>query len=184
VARNVEIKARIADVAALVARVAAIADDGPIELRQDDTFFACPRGRFKLRAVDGGCGELIFYERPDRHGPRESSYVVASTVAPDAVREALARAYGQTGRVRKTRALYHVGRTRVHVDRVEGLGDFVELEVVLRDGEPAHRGVAEAETIMTRLGIGAADLIDRAYVDLLADRDAERTRRDETKDST
>ena len=52
-ARNVEIKARVGDVAGLVARVAAIADDGPIELRQDDTFFACPRGRLKLRVLDG-----------------------------------------------------------------------------------------------------------------------------------
>ena len=96
--------------------------------------------------------------------------MVAPTPAPDAVREALSRAWGQTGRVRKTRALYRVGRTRVHLDRVEGLGDFLELEVVLDEGEGAERGIAEAEALMAALGIAAADLVAEAYVDLLAAR--------------
>jgi adenylate cyclase class IV len=171
VARNVEIKARIESVEALAPRVAAIAvGGGRVDLRQDDTFFACPRGRLKLRALSPREGELIFYDRADRSGPRESSYVVAPTPAPDAVREALSRAWGQTGRVRKTRALYRVGRTRVHLDRVEGLGDFLELEVVLDEGEGAERGIAEAEALMAALGIAAADLVAEAYVDLLAAR--------------
>jgi predicted adenylyl cyclase CyaB len=93
---------------------------------------------------------------------------MAATAAPDAVRDTLSLAYGQAGRVRKTRRLYHVGRTRVHLDRVEGLGDFVELEVVLVDGEPAQGGVAEAHGLMAALGIAASRLIDGAYVDLLA----------------
>lgn len=170
-ARNVEIKARIESVEALTPRVAAIADDGGrVELRQDDTFFACPRGRLKLRALSPREGELIFYERADRSGPRESSYVIAPSTAPDAVREALSRAWGQAGRVRKTRALYHAGRTRIHLDRVEGLGDFLELEVVLDEGERVDRGVAEAEALMAALGIAASDLVAGAYVDLLAGR--------------
>jgi adenylate cyclase len=184
VARNVEIKARIGDVVALTTRVAAIADGAPVDIRQDDTFFACPRGRLKLRTFSATAGELIFYERADERGPRESSYVVAPTAAPDAVREALSRAYGQMGRVRKTRTLYHVGRTRVHLDRVEGLGEFLELEVVLRDGEPADRGVAEASAIMDRLGITAADLVDGAYVDLLAARPRGRGTADEDRGLT
>jgi len=149
-------------------RVAAIADRGPIEIRQDDTFFACGRGRLKLRAFSPEAGELIFYQRADQTGPKESFYVVAPTASPDAVRDVLSRACGQAGRVRKTRMLYHAGRTRVHLDRVDGLGDFVELEVVLVDGEPAHRGAAEAEALMVRLGIAASALIDAAYVDLLS----------------
>jgi predicted adenylyl cyclase CyaB len=64
--------------------------------------------------------------------------------------------------------LYLAGRTRIHLDRVEGLGEFLELEVALREGEPAEAGVREAEELMTRLGVTPAQLIDRAYVDLLA----------------
>ena len=69
--------------------------------------------------------------------------------------------------MRKVRTLFLVGRTRVHLDRVEGLGDFLELEVVLADDEPAETGVAEAHALMEALGVERARLIDGAYVDLL-----------------
>jgi predicted adenylyl cyclase CyaB len=167
-ARNIEIKAHVADLAALTARAAAIADQGPIEIWQDDTFFACERGRLKLRAFSSDEGELIFYRRTDQEGPKESFYVRTPTASPDSLREALTLAYGEVGRVRKRRTLFLVGRTRIHLDEVEGLGDFLELEVVLRDGEPLEAGVREAEGLMARLQVQPSHLIDRAYVDLLA----------------
>jgi len=74
---------------------------------------------------------------------------------------------GEVGRVRKARTLFLVGRTRIHLDEVEGLGHFMELEVVLREGESTEAGVREAHGLMERLGVKAAQLIDRAYVDLL-----------------
>jgi adenylate cyclase class IV len=70
-ARNVEIKARVADLAALTATVARLADSGPLEILQDDTFFNCDRGRLKLRAFSPQSGELIFYQRPDAAGPKQ-----------------------------------------------------------------------------------------------------------------
>jgi|SRR5581483_5078213 len=167
-ARNIEIKARVASVAVLAQAAQAIADQGPTEITQDDTFFACPSGRLKLRAFSRTRGELIYYRRNDERGPKESFYVRSATAEPDTLREVLALAYGEVGRVRKHRTLYLVGRTRIHLDRVEGLGDFLELEVVLREDEPAEAGVREAEELMTRLGVAATQLIDRAYVDLLA----------------
>ena len=69
--------------------------------------------------------------------------------------------------VRKKRTVYLAGRTRIHFDEVEGLGKFIELEVVLRDGEDAASGSAIAEDLMTKLGINKSDLIEQAYVDLL-----------------
>jgi len=166
-ARNIEIKARVADLEALGARAAAIADSGPTFIAQDDTFFRCDNGRLKLRAFDDGTGELIFYRRADAGGPKESFYVRSPTASPDTLREALELAHGQAGRVRKLRALYLVGRTRVHLDRVAGLGDFMELEVVLADGDAAEGGVLEAHALMERLGIAADSLVEGAYVDLL-----------------
>ena len=56
-ARNVEIKARIASIDAIAQTVAAMADRGPVEIRQDDTFFTCERGRVKLRARSATEGE-------------------------------------------------------------------------------------------------------------------------------
>lgn len=168
-ARNIEIKARITGVAALIQRVVALADSGPTEILQDDTFFNCPSGRLKLRTFANNTGELIFYRRSDEHGPKQSFYARTPTTDPESLRETLSLAYGTVGRVRKHRTLYLVGRTRIHLDVVQNLGDFLELEVVLRDDEAPDTGVREAADLMRRLGVEPSQLIDRAYVDLLAD---------------
>jgi predicted adenylyl cyclase CyaB len=166
-AHNVEIKARVADIGLLSRAVAAAADRGPIEILQDDCFFRCPDGRLKLRTFSPTSGELIFYQRPDATGPKVSSYLLSSTSTPHAMREVLAQALGVVGRVRKRRVLYLIGRTRVHLDEVEGLGCFMEIEVVLAKGESAQSGTAEANALMCRLGIEASQLVEAAYVDLL-----------------
>ncbi|HEY3288272.1 MAG TPA: class IV adenylate cyclase [Gemmatimonadaceae bacterium] len=166
--RNVEIKARIASVDALTARAAAIADTGPVEIRQDDTFFPCDTGRLKLRQFADGTGELIFYQRADQGGPKESFYLISRTDNAEALREVLLCAYGARGRVVKHRTLYLAGKTRIHLDRVATLGDFLELEVVLDDDESLEAGVRTAHEIMAQLGVTSAQLIEGAYLDLLA----------------
>lgn len=167
-ARNIEIKARIESVEALAKIVACMATEEPIEIAQDDTFFRCEAGRLKLRTFSVTEGELIFYRRANQQGPKESFYVRTPTSDPASLREALCFAYGEVGRVVKARTLYRVGRTRVHLDKVHGLGQFMELEVVLEDNEPAELGVKEAHTLMEQLGVEPSQLIEDAYVDLLS----------------
>ena len=168
--RNIEIKARVADLSALLPRVAALADVGPVEILQEDTFFLCEAGRLKLRMFSEDAGELIFYRRADEAGPKESFYLRSPTTAPRILRESLALAYGEVGWVRKQRTLFLSGRTRIHLDRVEGLGEFLELEVVMGDAEAAAAELAAAEAealeLMGKLGVGAGQLVDVAYVDL------------------
>ena len=166
-ARNVEIKARIESIEALLPRALACADGPPEPIAQDDTFFSCTQGRLKLRVFADGRAELIAYERVDASGPKTSDYAITPVADPDALRATLARALGTSGRVIKQRTLLRVGRTRVHLDRVEGLGDFLELEVVLHEGESADDGVAEAHALLRRLAIDGAQLVAGAYVDLL-----------------
>ena len=84
-----------------------------------------------------------------------------------ALREALERALGLLGRVRKQRWLLLAGQTRIHLDRVEGLGDFVELEVVLRHDQSEADGASIADTLMHELGLAKAERIAGAYLDLL-----------------
>lgn len=139
-----------------------------VEIPQDDTFFVCERGRMKLRAFSATDGQLIFYRRPNQAGPKESFCVISPTASPDSLGDALSLAYGQAGRVRKHRTLYLVGRTRVHLDRVEHLGHFLELEVVLSEGERPEAGAKEARDLMAALGITDAQLVEGAYVDLPA----------------
>ena len=167
-ARNIEIIARIASVEALAPKAAAIADKGPIEIIQDDTFFLCEAGRLKLRAFSEEEGEIIFYRRADQQGPKESFYLRSPTSAPGTLRDSLSLAYGQSSRVQKNRTLFLVGRTRIHLDKVEGLGHFLELEVVLDEDETTEVGVREAHELMAKLGIEPSQLIEGAYVDLLA----------------
>ena len=150
-ARNIEIKARVHDLPALEIRVRAMASAGPQVLTQDDHFFPCPHGRLKLRAFADGSAELIAYTRPD---------------AP-ALRATLLAALGDGGRVRKRRTVYWVGATRVHLDRVDGLGDFMELEVVLHDEQTAADGEAVARDLLKGLQIAETDLLAGAYLDLL-----------------
>jgi predicted adenylyl cyclase CyaB len=166
-ARNIEIKARVRDRLALVARVQSIADGPPVEMVQEDAFFVCANGRLKLRAFSESEGELIFYRRPNSAAPKESQYFVTPTVCPSKLRETLASALGECGWVRKKRTLFLAGRTRIHIDEVDGLGDFMELEVVLSENQSAVEGVATARRLMEQLGINEDDLVDRAYVDLL-----------------
>jgi len=166
-ARNIEIKAHIESVDSLLPLVGGLADEGPIEITQNDTFFACQNGRLKLRAFSSSEGQLIFYRRNNQTGPKESFYLISPTTTPDVLRESLSLAYGQVGRVRKNRTLFLVGRTRIHLDRVEGLGDFLELEVVMADGEPGEIGGAIAKDLMDKLGISSDQLMEAAYVDLL-----------------
>ena len=74
---------------------------------------------------------------------------------------------GLIGVVKKHRTLYMIGQTRVHLDRVEDLGHFMELEVVLREEQAEKEGVKIAEEIMSQLGIRQESLIECAYFDLL-----------------
>ena len=166
-ARNVEIKARLASLEATRALAQALADHGPEAIMQDDTFFTCANGRLKLRAFGDGRGELIAYQRADAAGPTTSDYLIAPVADPDTLRATLTRALGEAGRVLKQRTLFLIGRTRVHLDRVEGLGDFLELEVVLRDGESEAQGEAEAHALLAHLKVDASQLVSGAYVDLL-----------------
>ncbi|MBF0501407.1 MAG: class IV adenylate cyclase [Candidatus Riflebacteria bacterium] len=166
-ARNIEIKAHIESFAAFSRKVSVLTAGGPVEITQDDTFFRCDSGRLKLRTFSEDRGELIFYKRDDQNGPKESFYLISPTSSPKALRELLAQSNGQIGRVEKKRTLFLFGRTRIHLDRVKDLGDFIELEVVLQDGEPAEVGIAEAHAVMDQLGIDSSRLIEGAYIDLL-----------------
>ena len=166
-ARNIEIKARIESVETLLPRARALADGDAEIIDQDDSFFVVPHGRLKLRQFADGSAELIHYHRPDSGEPKASDYVRVPVPDPAALREALARANGLQGRVRKRRWLLLSGQTRIHIDRVEGLGDFMELEVVLHEAQSDAEGAAIAQALMQRLGLHDAPRLAGAYLDLL-----------------
>ncbi len=164
---NIEIKARVRNFPELKRRAEALSDL-PLELiPQEDTFFVTSKGRLKLRVLAPDRAQLVYYQRPDQDGPKRSDYFIFNTNDPENLKTALSLALGIRGVVKKTRYLYMVGQTRVHLDDVEGLGQFMELEVVLRDDQSDVEGQAIANDLMKKLGIEPTDLIEGAYMDLL-----------------
>ncbi|HEX2094673.1 MAG TPA: class IV adenylate cyclase [Longimicrobiaceae bacterium] len=164
---NVEIKARNPDPEGLRTLAISLSCTPEERLVQEDVFFACATGRLKLRIFDSGAGELILYERPAGPSPRPCRYTIAPTPDPGALRQILSATLPELGCVRKERILYRVGQTRVHLDSVEGLGEFVELEVVLREDQPEEEGVRIAHRLMDRLGIRSEHLLAGSYFDML-----------------
>jgi len=167
---NIEIKARARDFSGIRARAEALADSPVQVISQEDTFFSVSQGRLKLRVRLPDPAQLIYYERPDQDGPKRSDYQIFETGDPENLKLTLSRALGIRGVVRKTRYLYLIDQTRVHLDDVQDLGQFMELEVVLRPGQADAEGQAIAEDLMSKLGVKSSDLLEGAYMDLLEDR--------------
>jgi predicted adenylyl cyclase CyaB len=165
---NIEIKASLKDRATVEAIAARLSTGGPEIIHQKDHFFDCTGARLKLRIFGREHGELIRYERPNTPGPRRSNYVIARTSDPNALLEILTATLGKVAVVKKTRTVYLVGQTRVHLDDVEGLGSFLELEVVLRPDQTDEEGQKIAEDLLRQFGIDEQELIAEAYIDLLA----------------
>jgi predicted adenylyl cyclase CyaB len=164
---NVEIKASVRDPGRMRAMVEKAAGSPARIIHQEDIFFRSGSGRLKLRILSDDSGELIYYRRPDTVGARMSDYTVYRTDRPRQLRALLAQALGETVTVRKKRELYMAGQTRIHLDEVEGLGTFLELEVVLRPGQSFEEGSRIAGELIGKLGINEADLVPCAYGDLI-----------------
>ena len=164
---NIEIKARVRDLYEIRRRAEALSDTRCDVIHQLDTFFVTPKGRLKLRVLAPNNGQLVWYVRADQEGPKRSDYEIFETDEPETLRNILAAAYGVRGTVKKVRYLYMVGQTRVHLDDVQGLGYFMELEVMLEEGQSDMEGQSIAEDLMQKLGVTTADLLVGAYIDLL-----------------
>ncbi len=135
-------------------------------LEQCDTYFRVETGRLKLRE-EGGSAELVFYDRPDTPGVRESHYERIPVDA--ALGPVLGRALGVVGVVRKRRRLFLHRGVRIHLDEVAGLGSFVELEAVLP--EATEEALAEA---MAALGFAARETVAGGYLELSLGRAVDR----------
>lgn len=166
-ARNVEIKALAVDFARQSEIARSLSGAEPEIIHQEDIFFNVPSGRLKLRVFSQNSGELIFYHRPDQPGPKLSQYQISPTQDPEGLKKTLKDALGIRNTVVKTRHLYLAEGTRIHLDQVESLGEFIELEVLLSDADDLPAGERRANELMKKLGIEPDHLVDQAYVDLL-----------------
>lgn len=126
-----------------------------------------PRGRLKLREEPDAAATLIAYERPDLAGNKESRYRLVEVPEPAELREALAAVLGITAVVSKARRLFIYAGVRIHLDRVDDLGDFIEFEGVSADGADPGRFGDRLDSLRESLGIRDDDLVRESYSDLL-----------------
>ena len=176
--RNLEIKASVPSLAASGTRLRRLPGAAPhAMLRQTDWYFDVPRGRMKLReivAARARAAELIVYLRPNRRTARTSQFVRLPADECAATRRLLTGMFGVSVCVRKQREVWLYQNARIHLDRVSGLGTFVEIEVVVT------KGMRQAQRVMARLrtalGIDPARVIGPSYADLLRARPSGRAR--------
>lgn len=173
---NVEVKARARDPAHLRRILEGLCTAPAEAILQEDIFFQTGKGRLKLRIVRADHGELIYYERDNIAGPKRSNYLITPCADPTSLRVLLSKVMGTRGCVKKQRLLYRIGNTRVHLDKVDGLGSFVELEVVLNENQTCEEGESIAGEIMKQLGICETDLVEEAYIDLIEQKNEESVR--------
>ena len=164
---NIEIKARVRDWESLKKKAEEICGSPAEVLKQEDTFFEVKQCRLKLRVFSGDKGELIYYRKEDIPGPKRSDYQIVPLKHPAKVKVMLSQALGIRGTVIKSRTVYKKENVRIHLDEVEGLGRFVEIEVVLLSSHDRLQGEKSAKQFMKKLGIKEIDLLEKSYIDML-----------------
>lgn len=169
--RNVEFKARVHDPAAARTIADQLAGASHRQESQTDTYFHVQSGRLKLReTTNPDRAELIGYARPDTKTQKLSSYRLLPIEDATTAKAMLTDALGVCCVVQKTRLIWLVEATRIHLDQVAGLGDFLEIEVVLGDTQTEAQGREIAESFRTAFTIEAVDMIAESYSDMLVDR--------------
>jgi predicted adenylyl cyclase CyaB len=164
---NIEIKARCHDMAAArrAARSAGARRAGV--LHQIDTYFHVAHGRLKLRQIRDQRSELIWYDRPNRAAARDSNYCIVPLDDPMAMKALLSMSLGVRSVVRKRRELWMYRNVRIHLDQVDGLGNFIELEAVVSSRDTPAVCRRRLDVLVEVLAIRKSDQLAASYGELI-----------------
>jgi adenylate cyclase, class 2 len=163
--RNIEVKVRLPDPArARAAALAAGADDAGVETQVDRYYELDGGRRVKLRTRAGRPAELIRYDRPETAGVRTSEYEVTPVCEDGAC---IVPAGPPVAIVRKRRELLLLDNVRIHLDAVDGLGSFLELEAVVDERHDDAACRAQVDALLARLGLAEAVPIQASYGELV-----------------
>lgn len=136
---------------------------------QTDTYFNVSAGRLKLRQGNIE-NSLIFYNREDLSGPKQSDFDLAEIENGDAIRSILTKAIGVRIVIQKNREIFYIENVKFHLDSLEGLGNFVEIEATNKNTTlDVERLREQCSFYMDKFGINQEDLIPVSYSDMLYD---------------
>ena len=165
--KNVEIKARCSD----PDRIERILLENGADFKgtdvQCDTYFNVPNGRLKLRQGNIE-NALIYYDRQDKAGPKESDFMLYRADGLEGLLPILEKSLGIMKKVVKTRKIFYIDEVKFHIDHLESLGDFVEIEVCDPDDSKTMEVLESVcNRFMTLFDIKKTDLVEKSYSDLL-----------------
>jgi len=167
VPRNIEVKIRVRELAPIrAAALAAGARSRGVEAQIDRYYELAGGRRVKLRVRDGGTAEMIRYDRPETSGVRASTYEVTPVRDADAG-VCMVPKDAPVSIVRKRRELLVIDNVRIHLDDVDGLGTFLELEAVVdpvHDDDACRRQVC---ALLDALGLATTEPIRASYGELV-----------------
>lgn len=136
-------------------------------LRQTDTYYHSDVGRLKLREETGQEPYLISYVRPNVASEKISDYHFYPVPDPEQFKKVTSGALREEVKVQKVRDLYRIDNARIHLDQVTELGNFLEIEILIRNDQDQ----AESGDFMTRLlddmGLDRNATVDCGYRELM-----------------
>ncbi|EQC52619.1 class IV adenylate cyclase [Bacteriovorax sp. DB6_IX] len=164
---NVEIKASYNDHQKALKIAQELDTEYVGTLHQIDTYYNTKHGRIKLREINGESAQLIPYYKEYSKGPMKSSYALLPVDEPEELKEILNKTLGLLSIVDKVREVYLLDNIRIHIDKVKGLGSFIEFEAVYKGEEKREGEVEKLRVLMEKFQIEQEQLKDRSYIDYL-----------------
>lgn len=167
--KNIELKVKITNRLAMTQLIQKLGAEKRGILRQTDTYFDASKGRLKLREEKSReDADLIFYSRQDKRASRLSEYDILKIAGKDVkmMKRFLDKSLSVKVIVKKERTLFIHRHTRIHLDRVTNLGDYLELETVMTE-QQLTEAKREHMSIIKALGLDSCEKISVSYSDLL-----------------
>lgn len=139
-------------------------------LTQKDTYYNCEEGRLKTREINHETFQLIYYERPNFTKSKISNYKIKEIDQKELKEQktCLTKTKGIKTIVNKRRELWIYKNTRIHLDKVKGLGEYLELETIIKNHKDLQQLETEHRQIINLLGLNSYSKIDKSYSDLLS----------------
>lgn len=165
--QNIELKIILDDDKHVVKAIKKIGARFKLKMYQVDTYYNCKSGHLKIREINNKYFELIFYKRPDKSFSKISNYLVLKMKRDqvEIMKSILCEVFSEKNIIKKVRNLWIYKNTRIHIDKVEGLGNFLELETMVRKSglKYAHK---EHNEIIKLLSLSNFKKVSKSYSDL------------------
>jgi len=166
--KNIELKAYYKDHDQAHSTALALGGQHVDSQVEVDTYFWTPTGRLKFRERDRSPSSLIFYQRLDSPTIRASDFeILPLEVNAPKVRDFLSKALGVRAVVKKTRDTYQLGNALVHLDQLQQVGTFLEIEVTVPEGHSDEQASAVADSLRRRFGVPQAHIVPWSYAELV-----------------